>query len=230
MQTDAAWVFLKDEVVGFAKSRAMLIMWIVIPLVALAGYLLIGGSLNMGSGGEKVELSATQFMGLLVGGFAGTVAALIVAVDLVAERNRNVYVLFAVRPFRREIIIYTKFVAVFGCVAGACIMAMLIGLTADAVRGRAITAAVMSDVGTSLLKLSLTIAISAAGGVMAGVMARSIVVAVLLVLYLWQNFAMIPNIPLYFRVSNHWLYTAIPAVLIAVFVLWGANLFKKAQL
>jgi hypothetical protein len=135
-----------------------------------------------------------------------------------------------VRPFRREVIIYAKFVAVVACVSAACIISIVIGITADALRGTPVTWATITGAGRAMLTLTLTIALSAAGGVMASIMAKSIVVAVLLVLYLWQQFALIPAIPLYFNTGPNWLYDVIAIGVIVLFVGVGARVFKRAQL
>ena len=96
-------LLVRDELIGFARSKVMIVLWVVLPLIALAGYLLLPRAVTeaRGLGG----LSAAAFVGFLMSSIAGTVAALMVAVDIVSERNRKVYELFVIRPIRREAIL-----------------------------------------------------------------------------------------------------------------------------
>src|SRR5260221_4721672 len=126
-------------------------------------------------------------MRLVASSLAGTIAALLAAVDLVSEKNRNVYVLFVIRPIRREAIIIAKFIAVCGCVTIACVFAIVIGFLIDAGRGESITSARLHDAGKAVISMVEVIAMSAAVGVPFGVMALSILVAVVLVVDLCQH-------------------------------------------
>ena len=171
-------VLVRDELVGFARSKVMLVLWVVLPCIALLGFLLIP---DRAFGGAGAQTSATAFMSLLESSLAGTVAALMIAVDIVSERNRNVYVLFVIRPIRREAIIWAKFIAVFGCVAMACIVSLLLGMVIDLFRGSPPTAASLYDTGRALVSMTTVVAMSTAVGALFGVLARTILVAVILV-------------------------------------------------
>src|SRR5688500_18350570 len=100
-------LMLRDELIGFAKSKVMIVLWVVLPLIAIDGYLLLPDEITNAAG--MGGLSATAFVGFLMSSVAGTVAAPMVAVDIVSERNRKVYELFVIRPIRREVIIWAKF-------------------------------------------------------------------------------------------------------------------------
>ena len=126
-------LMLRDELIGFAKSKVMLVLWVVLPIVAMAGYLLLPDEIT--NARSMGGLSATAFVGFLMSSVAGTVAALMVAVDIVSERNRKVYELFVIRPIRREVIIWSKFLAVFTCVTVACLVSLGLGIAVDAIRG-----------------------------------------------------------------------------------------------
>lgn len=223
-------LLIRDELIGFARSKVMIVLWIVLPLLALGGYLLLPDAVTeaRGLGG----LSATAFIGFLMSSIAGTVAALMVAVDIVSERNRKVYELFVIRPIRREAIIWAKFVAVFACVTVACIVSMGLGIALDAVRGSPPTRDMASDMVKSMVSLVSVIALSAAVGVMFGVLARSILVAVILILYVGQNLAIVPMLPIYlgFLPDQFWLVMLISAGLTAL-LLFGATVsFRRAEL
>lgn len=226
MPTSPLRLLARDELIGFARSKVMLVLWVVLPLLALLGFLTIGS--QMGGG----VMSATDFMSFLESSIGGTVAALMIAVDLVSERNRNVYVLLAIRPLRREAIVWAKFAAVFGCVTVACIVSLLLGTVVDLVRGITPTAASLYATGKALVSMTAVIGLATAAGALFGVLVRSILVAVILVLYVGQNVTIVPMLPVYLHVlpNQFWLFMVISYALLAV-VLWLAGFaFRRAQL
>jgi len=221
-------IMLRDELIGFAKSKVMIVLWVVLPLIAMAGYLLLPEEITSarGMGG----LSATAFVGFLMSSIAGTVAALMVAVDIVSERNRKVYELFAIRPIRREVIIYAKFLAVFACVTVACLVSLGLGIVVDTVRGNA--PKIDYDMLKSLLSLVGVIGMSCGVGVVFGVMSRTILVAVILILYVGQNLTIVPMLPVYLG----WLPDQFGLVMLITWVLTGllvfgaTVMFRRAEL
>ena len=226
----ATWLLTKDELFGFAKSKVMLILWVILPAIAILGYLVLPtGEILTGGMGNK--LSATAFMSLLVASIAGTVAALMVAVDIVSEKNRKVYELYVIRPIPRHSIILAKFIAVFTCVTVACVVALWAGIVLDWIRGEPLSGAMLYDVFKSMLSLTGVIALSAAVGVFFGVTSKTILVAVILILYVGQNLAIVPMLPVYFGIlpNNFWMLMGISAGLVAL-VLWGsAALFRRNE-
>lgn len=226
----ATLVLLRDELIGFAKSKVMLVLWIVMPLIGIGGYLLLPDEITGQRG--MANLSATAFLGFLMSSLAGTVAALMVAVDIVSERNRKVYELFAIRPIRREAIIWAKFLAVFACVTIACVVSLGLGIAVDALRGEPPTAAGLSSLVEALLSLVGVIAMSTAVGVVFGVMARTILVAVILVLYVGQNLAIVPMLPVYlgWLPDRFWLIMAITAALTGLLVYGAGVMFRRAEM
>jgi ABC-type transport system involved in multi-copper enzyme maturation permease subunit len=222
-------LLVRDELIGFARSKVMLVLWLVMPCVALLGFLLIPAR---AFGGTGAHMTATAFMSFLEGSLAGTVAGLMIAVDLVSERNRNVYVLLVIRPIRREAIVWAKFLAVFGCVAIACIVSVLLGMVIDAVRGVPLTAASLYDTAKALVSMTTVVAMSTAAGALFGVLARTIVVAVILVLYVGQNIAVIPMLPMSLGVlpDHFWLFMVLSLLLVAILLGFAARSFRRAQL
>jgi ABC-type Na+ efflux pump permease subunit len=230
MGVSPTYVLVRDELVGFARSRVMLAMWLLLPVIALVGYLLLPGDALIDSGLGS-ELSATSFMALLLSSLAGTVAAVMVAADIVSERNRNVYELFLIRPIRPEAIIWAKFIAVFGCVAVACAISLALGLALDSLQGATLGSAELGDAVRALASLLGVVGLSAAIGVFFGVVSRSIVIAVVLVLYVGQNLAIIPMLPIYLDVlpDRFWIVMTISALLVAVVLIGAALLFRRAE-
>ena len=224
-------ILLRDEWIGFAKSRVMLVLWIVLPALATLGYLLLPKELLAGGREDVSKMSATAFMSFLMSSVAGTVAALMVAVDIVSEKNRKVYELYVIRPIRPEAIIWAKFFAVFTSVAVGCIAAIGLGLVVDVARGHAVTGAMLYDVARSLVAMTSVIALSTAVGVFFGVMAKSIVVAVILILYVGQNVSIIPMLPVYLGIlpNYFWLIMLLSGSIAALMLVASGVLFRRAQ-
>ena len=222
-------LLVRDELIGFARSKVMLVLWIVLPVVALAGFLLLPAAVTRGA---RPAMSATSFMSLLESSIASTVAAVMIAVDIISERNRNVYTLLVIRPVRRETIIWAKVVAVFGCVTVACIVSILLGMVVDAVRGHAPSAASLYDTGQAIAQMTAVIAMATAAGALFGVLVRSILVAVILVLYIGQNVAVLPLVPSLFGLlpATFWWFILLSFALVAVMLWFAGRAFRRAQL
>lgn len=207
----------------------MIVLWVLMPLLAVGGYLILPRL--VGGAGSGPRLSATAFMSFLMSSLAGTIAALMVAVDLISEKNRKVYELFVIRPIRREAIIWAKFAAVFGCVTVACVASLALGIAVDAVRGRPPSGAELYDALESVVALTGVIALSAGVGAFFGVVSKTILVAVILILYVGQNLAIVPMLPIYLGLLPHhfWLVMLISAALAALLV-WGSGVvFRRTE-
>jgi ABC-type transport system involved in multi-copper enzyme maturation permease subunit len=223
-------LLVKDELWGFAKSKVMLVLWVIMPIIAILGYFILpSGAVIRGSFDNN--LSATAFMALLESSIAGTVAALMVAVDIVSEKNRKVYELYVIRPIKRDAIILSKFVAVFVCVSVACVVSILLGITVDTVRGDPVSGEMIYDLVKSLTSLTAVIALSAAIGVFFGVTTKTILVAVILILYVGQNVAVIPMLPMYFGIlpNAFWLFMLISGALVAMILFASCWLFRRTE-
>jgi ABC-2 type transport system permease protein len=229
MPRSATRILVRDELIGFARSKVMLVLWVILPCLALAGFLLLPAR---ALGGARAHLTATTFMSLLEASIAGTVAALMIGVDIVSERNRNVYTLLVIRPLRRETIIYAKFLAVFTCVAIACIVSLLLGVAVDIARGSPPTAASLHDTAKALVSMTAVIAMSTAAGALFGVLARSILVAVILVLYVGQNMTVVPMLPTYLGVlpDDFWWFMVLSFALVVLLMWLAGRAFRRAQL
>ncbi len=226
------FILVRDELIGYAKSKVMLVLWFLIPAIAIIGYLVLPDSVRSGFG-VPFEVSATMYMSTLTSTIAGMIAAIMVAVDIVSERNRKVYELFVIRPMRRETIMWSKFLAVFACVAVACMIAVGAGLAVDAVRGDAPGGQLLADLAESFATLGGVIALSAATGVFFGVLSKSsIVAAVILAFQLVQFFQVLPLLPGFLGVlpDQFWIVILISLGLAALLVHAAAVMFRRAEL
>jgi ABC-2 type transport system permease protein len=221
---------VSDELMGFAKSKVMIVLWVLLPALAVGGYLLLSRGVPI-RGMSGVTLSAGEFMAFVIQSIAGTVAALMVAVDIISEKNRNVYVMFVIRPIRPEAIIVAKFIAVFGCVTIACFVSLTLGMTIDAIRGTPVTAEILYTALKTGTQLINVIALSATVGLLFGVITKTILVAVILILYVGQNLTIVPMLPMYFGLlPNHfWIVMLISAALVALMLWASAALFRRIE-
>ena len=224
MITRQTFLLVRDELVGFAKSKVMVVLWIALPALTTLGYFFMPSE---GNG----DMPLTVLMGVLVSSFAGTIAAVMVCVDIVNERSRNVYELFLIRPLRPESIVWAKFVATFSCVAIACIISVSVGLVVDLIRGVEVTAELWGQMFETLGLVPAVIAISVAAGIFVGVVLKSILVAVILILYVGPNVAAFPMLPLAFGWSGDyfWLMLGASAILTLVIMYFAGVLFRKAE-
>jgi ABC-2 type transport system permease protein len=225
-------VLVRDELVGFAKSRVMLVLWIIVPLIAIGAYMLLPSELTGGGFDGKQKLSAFQFMSVLMGSLSGLFAGIIPAADIVGEKNRNVYVLFAVRPFPRSVLLWAKFIAVCGCITMTCVVGFALAIIVDATRGHAVTADLLYEASKAIVQMIELIAMSCALGIVFGVLARSVLVAVLLYIFAGRNLLVIPLLPVYLDLmpGTFWPIMGV-STLVTLGLMWlSIWMFRKAQL
>lgn len=222
-------LLLRDEFIGYAKSKVMLVLWIVLPILSIVLYLTLPAGLRKGLMTKEL-VSASMFISFLMSSLGGTIASIMVAVDLVGERNRKVYDLFVIRPVPRHAIVWSKFVAVNAAVVIACVAALACGLAVDLVRGHDLPG--FDDLSKSLMQLVGVIAVNAAGAVFIGVLARTILVAVILVLYVSNNLTLLPLLPTYFDIGRDqfWLIMVLSISLALLIVYLATVMFRRAEL
>lgn len=223
-------IMVRDELIGFARSKVMLVLWVLLPGIAMLGYFLVDSSTELKSMAGGDQLTATDFVGFLLGSLAGTIAALMVAVDIVSERQRKVYELFVIRPMRRDTILWAKFIAVFICVSVACLLAIGLGIAIDQLQGDPLRGGFWITL-RSLVNVVSVVALSAAVGVFVGSISRTILVAVLIVLYGGQNLIYVPMLPVYLGVmpGHFWLVMLVTLTMIAGLMAASIALFRKSE-
>jgi ABC-type transport system involved in multi-copper enzyme maturation permease subunit len=224
-------IMLRDELIGFARSKVMLVLWLLLPGIAMLAYFLIDGSekLKNMAGGDS-PMTATDLVGFLLTSLSGPIAALMVAVDIVSERQRKVYELFVIRPMHRDVILWAKFLAVFVCVVVACMLAVAAGITVDLFQGDPIKGGAYR-LFQSLVNIACVVALATAVGVFVGSISRTILVAVLIVLYGGQNLIYVPMLPVYFGVlpNQFWLLMGFTLALAGALMAASLALFRKSE-
>jgi ABC-2 type transport system permease protein len=188
-----------DELSGFARSRVMLVLWIGMPVLALLLHAL--------QPDLEGQMSLTVFSMLVVSTMASTIAAAMLSVGIIHERTRGVYSLFLVRPVRRRSILLGKFLAVFTCVAVASLITLAAGFLFDSLRGGAPDGAILRELAKSGATAFASIAIASSAAVLIGVLAPSVVVGVILVIYGANQLSALGYAPVLLNLQPAWLYS-----------------------
>jgi ABC-2 type transport system permease protein len=214
-------LIFKDELMGFYKSKAMIFLWIGLPLLAIL--------IHVSS--QSADMSLSILVSLVVSSIGGLIASIMLTVNIINEKDTKVYDLFLIRPIKRWHIITSKFIAVYICVSIACIIAISIGLLVDYSEAQIAFNIIIQNIFEPFIMTLSIIAISSAIGILIGVVAPSILVGVLLVIFGGNYVSSIPSIiPFVFNIQNPFtivliLGATITTVLMALSIL----LFNKKE-
>ncbi len=212
-----------DELRGFYKSKVKLFLWVGLPIIAI-----LFRFVQVTSTGQQI--SFTVISALIVSSLAGTLAAVMLAVSIINEKNRHVYELFLIRPLNRRDIVFAKFLSVYTCLAIASVISVLVGVAADAVTQGASSATVLNETMQSLAVSLSTVAVSCSAGVLIGVAAPSVLIGAILVIYGGNQISVIPLIPNILNLPDAALITVGLAAAVAAALLAGAvALFERKQ-
>jgi ABC-2 type transport system permease protein len=212
-----------DELRGFYKSKVMIFLWIGLPIVAI-----LFRFVEVSSTGQ--EISFTVISSLVVSSLAGTLAAVMLAVSIINEKNRHVYELFLIRPIKRRDIVLSKFLSVYSAVAVAAFISILVGIAADYATTGTLPTTVLNDTAQSLAISLSMIAVSCSAGVLIGIAAPSVLVGAILVIYGGNQISVIPLIPTLANLPYADLFTVLIAAIVAAsLVAVAVWLFNKKQ-
>jgi ABC-2 type transport system permease protein len=216
-------LLFEDELSGFYKSKVMIFLWVGLPLIAL-----LFRFVQVGTTGQDIPF--TLISSLVVSSIGGTLAAVMLAVFIINEKNRHVYDLFLIRPIKRRDIVLSKFFSVYTCVAIASAIAVLVGIATDFVTTGTLSTEVLTGAGQSLAITLSMIAVSCGAGVLIGVASPSVLVGAILVIYGGNQISAIPLVPTILNLPMAQVYAIVLAGAIAAGLLVGAVvLFNKKQ-
>jgi ABC-2 type transport system permease protein len=212
-----------DELRGFYRSKVMLFLWVGLPLVAILFRFVQASSTSQ-------EMPFAVVSALLVSSIAGTLAAVMLTVSIVNERNRHVHELFLVRPVKRRDLLLGKCLAIYTCVAVASLIAVFVGVAADYIAGNVLPATLFSDIGQSLAISLSMLAVACSAGVLIGVASPSILVGAIVVVYGGNQITVIPLVPTLLDLPQVVLLTVGLAAVVTVTLMWVAvAVFKRKQ-
>lgn len=223
-------LLFRDELLGFAKSSVMIGLWVGLPLLAVLTFYIAPDLNELQKFMPGMKMPMTTFVGILVSSIGSLLASIMLTVDLVHERHRRVYDLFVIRPIAPGAILWAKFFAVLLCVTLACILAQAVGVFVDSMRGIELSGFLFRATLESLVTSVAVVAVSAAAGVLIGVMARSVLVAILLILFIGKNLSLIPLIPSWLGLPDYLWLTTLLTLGIAFGLMWlSAWLFARRE-
>ena len=215
-------VMYADELTGFYKSRVMLVMWVGMPVIALVVHAL--------QPDLKGQMSLTVFSTLLISTMSSTIAAVMLSVGIIHEKTRGVYALFLVRPVRRRSILLGKFFAVFTCILVASLLTLGVGMLYDFLKGSAPGALVLREVGISAATSLASIAIASAAGILIGVLATSVLVGVIFVIYGANQLSVLGFLPVLLNLQPPWVFSlVIGTTLCVVLMFLSILIFNRRQ-
>lgn len=218
------WILFSDELKGFYKSRMMLVLWIGIPLVVL-----LFRALQPNTG---PEFSFTEMSALLVSSLAGTLGSILLTVKVINEHTGRIYDLFLIRPIKRYQLLLANFLAVYGCIVIAALVAETTGIILDLAVHGAIPSEAISRAIDSLIVSMAGTAVACAGGLLMGVVCNSVLVGVVLVIFGTSNLTSLPYLPMMLRwdVDPTWFAGLISAALTFILVVLSIIAFNRKDL
>lgn len=216
-------ILFKDELKGFYKSNVMIILWLGLPLISILLYLW--------SPDTSGEMPFSILFATMISSLGGSLAAIMITVQLIHEKSRHIYELFLVRPVKRKNILFSKFFAVFICVAIACTISILLGLIIDYIHSGGISNEIAQSTFESFCLSLSTMASSCAAGVLIGVFAPSVLVGIILIIFVMNNitsFALL--LPIMIKSSCSSYYSIMLSIILTfTFLILAILIFNKKQ-
>ncbi len=207
-------MLFKDELIGFYRSKVMIMLLVGLPALTLLMYYLAP---------DLGDMPMARFTAILVSAVAALLASTMLSVTIINERSRGVYDLFVIRPIRRTDLVMAKFLAVVVCVLSASILAILLGQAYDWYSGAAMDWAALGD------PLMITVAmtcISCAAAVLIGSVFRSVLIGVIVTVYGGNELAAIVVMPALTESFTVEATLALSLAVTAVVLAIGAYVFK----
>jgi len=216
-------ILFNDELKAFYKSNVMIILWIGLPVISVLLYLW--------SPDTSGEMPFSVLFATMMSSLGGSLAAIMITVHLIHERSRHVYELFLVRPVKRKDLLISKFLAVFICVAIACVLSLLLGLIIDYFQRGSIPDEIAKTTFESFCLSLATIASWCAAGVLIGVFAPTVLVGIILIIFVVNNVTSLALLlPIMMKSTYSILYSVIlSAILTFIFLTIAMLIFNKKQ-
>lgn len=216
-------LLFKDELKGFYKSYIMIILWIGLPTLSVLLYLW--------SPDTSGEMPFSVLFATMMSSLGGSLAAIMITVQLIHEKSRHVYELFLVRPLKRKDLLLSKFLAVLICVAIACALSLLLGLIIDYFKSGAVSTEILQSTYESFSLSLATITSWCAAGVLVGVFAPSVLVGVILIIFVVNNITSLALLlPMIMKESYSIAYSIVLSVILAlIFLVVATFIFSKKQ-
>lgn len=209
-------LLFKDELRGFYKSKVMLVLWIGLPALVFV-LRIINPSVE--------EMPLTLLSAIIISSIGGTLAAVMLAVSIIHEKDKNVYDLYLVRPVKRRNIVISKFSAVYLCISIASGLALLTGLLIDLSQAGSLPMGALEKSVRSLITSLSMMAVSSAAGLLIGVVSPEVLVGAILVIYGGNQISVLPSLPSILGISDSLIITVSLGVGLSIILVALAVLF-----
>lgn len=199
-----------DELVGFARSRVMHVLFIGLPALTVLLRLVQPDT-------EGVPLFS--FVAILVSSIGGTLSAVLLSTTVTNERTGGVYDLFLIRPVSRGSLLLSKFFAALSALLVAVVLSMAVGVAVDLIAGR-YTAAVVSESLEAIVLCIAGMAVACSVGLFFGTVFDSVAVSAILAVYLGNQLSALVLLPaVFFERIDPMLFALVTGVVVPAAIL-----------
>jgi ABC-2 type transport system permease protein len=175
----------KDELQGFLRSKAMIVLAVGMPVLVLVLRLLQADT-------EGVPFFV--FTAIIISSIGGTLGAVLLSTAFTNERQQHVYDLFLIRPVSRTSLVLGKYFAALTVLLATAIVSLGVGILADIVAGRSAPGMLTAGFEPAVLSLS-GMAIACAVGTLLGILVDSVAVSAILAVYLGNQLGAVAVLP-----------------------------------
>jgi len=204
-----------DELMGYAKSKVMIVLWFGLPLLSFIIHFLQP---------DTEGLPISFLVGLVVSSIGGTLSSVMLSTSIVSEKNQHVYELFLIRPVKRSSLLLAKFFSVFLCLIIAVIISLIVGMIID-IFTVGLTEYFLNETFESLIISISAMAITCSIGILIGVLVSSIPVAAILSVYLGGQLSSIILLPTIYIESLNPVILALTLGVSLTTIIMGLNIF-----
>ena len=204
-----------DELMGYAKSKVMIVLWFGLPLLSFIIHFLQP---------DTEGLPISFLVGLVVSSIGGTLSSIMLSTSIVSEKNQHVYELFLIRPVKRSSLLLAKFFSVFLCLIVAVIISLIVGMIID-IFTVGLTEYFLNETFESLIISISAMAITCSIGILIGVLVSSIPVAAILSVYLGGQLSSIILLPTFFIETLDPVILALTLGVSLTTIIMGLNIF-----
>ena len=189
MMSSFGIIFL-DEMRGFMKSKAMIALWIGMPLVTILMHIMMPLS---------EVFPVTYFSQYVISIISGILGVVSLSVTMTNEINAKVFDLFLIRPVKRWHLVLAKFLATFINLVIACFISLIIGIIIDVIRFDFPELNLYFLEATKSVSLSITaVAVCCATGLLIGTLIKSVALSAIISVYIGQQLSQIIQLPTLF--------------------------------
>ena len=204
-----------DELKGFYKSKVMISLWIIFPVLTILLHYLSNIDTQEPS-------SATFTASILISSIGGMISSIILTSSIINEKDIKAYDLFLIRPIKRWQIIISKYLAVFLSITIAGLLALSIGIIYDSFQNSVPLDLLLPHIIESFITTVSVISVSCSFGILIGVISSSLVLGVIIIIFVGQYVNLLPLIPVFLEIDNSETTVSIIGLVVTIVLLIAA--------